>query len=246
MVLKPLMASVFVTMIAFSPWMLIEGDARQFTRAISIVVMSTLVFSLIESLIILPAHLAHVEKPNPQGTGLMARLMRAQQKCAHAVLWVAEHLHGPLVRQAVKLRYLTWAIFLVIMVLGVGLLASGRVKQTFMPEVEGDFMIASITLPQTTPFSRMEQVADQLDAARRALEAGYGRELAFVGCGGSIPFVGPFAEVLGGAPALLLGLEDPICNAHGENESLNLDDFRKAARSAVHLYFELAESLPAR
>jgi len=77
------------------------------------------------------------------------------------------------------------------------------------------------------------------DAARRALAAGFASEPALIGCGGSIPFVGPFAEVLGGAPALLLGLEDPICNAHGENESLNLDDFRKAARAAVHLLFEL-------
>src|SRR6185503_13965691 len=163
------MASVFVTMLAFSPMILIEGDAQQFTRAISIVVMSTLVFSLIESLIILPAHLAHVKKPDPQGNGIISKLMRIQQRCAHSVLWVARHVHGPLVRQAVRLRYLTWAIFLVIMVLSIGLLASGRIKQTFMPEVEGDFMVANITLPQTAPFSRMQQVAEQLDAARRAL-----------------------------------------------------------------------------
>jgi acetylornithine deacetylase/succinyl-diaminopimelate desuccinylase-like protein len=78
------------------------------------------------------------------------------------------------------------------------------------------------------------------DAARLALRGGFGREPAFIGCGGSIPFVGPFAEVLGGVPALLLGLEDPICNAHGENESLNVADFRMAARSALHLYFELS------
>ncbi len=170
LVLKPLMASVFVTMIAFSPWMLIEGDARQFTRAISIVVMSTLVFSLIESLIILPAHLAHVKKPDPQGNGIFSQLMRFQQKCAHSVLWVANNLHAPLVKAAVKLRYLTWAVFAVAMILGIGLMMTGRVKQTFMPEVEGDFMQATITLPQTTPFSRMQQVAEQLDAARIALE----------------------------------------------------------------------------
>ncbi|MFI5215669.1 MAG: M20/M25/M40 family metallo-hydrolase [Candidatus Limnocylindria bacterium] len=77
-------------------------------------------------------------------------------------------------------------------------------------------------------------------AARRALAAGYGRDAVEIGCGASIPFVGPFCEVLGGAPALLLGLEDPPCNAHGENESLDLDDFRRAARASAHLLAELA------
>jgi len=78
------------------------------------------------------------------------------------------------------------------------------------------------------------------DAARRALRLGYGREPVEIGCGGSIPFVQPFCDALDGAPALLLGLEDPLCNAHSENESLDLEDFRRAARAALHLQAELA------
>jgi acetylornithine deacetylase/succinyl-diaminopimelate desuccinylase-like protein len=92
----------------------------------------------------------------------------------------------------------------------------------------------------TTPWWTTDPEGPAFEAARRALKAGYGKETAMIGAGGSIGFVGPFAELLGGAPCLLMGVEDPLCNAHSENESLDLGDFVKSMRSAVYLYDELS------
>lgn len=88
-----------------------------------------------------------------------------------------------------------------------------------------------------------EPTGPAFEAATRALELGYGREPAILGCGGSIPFVAPFSEAFGGAPCLLVGIEDPATNAHGEDESLHIEDFRNAIAAEVHLLAELAAAL---
>jgi acetylornithine deacetylase/succinyl-diaminopimelate desuccinylase-like protein len=78
------------------------------------------------------------------------------------------------------------------------------------------------------------------EAATRALRRGFDADPVLMGVGGSIPFVGPFADAFGGIPALLLGPCDPESRIHGEDESLHLDDWRKLIRAEVCLLDELA------
>lgn len=79
-------------------------------------------------------------------------------------------------------------------------------------------------------------------AAARALEAAYGQEAVYAGIGGTIPFIEPFAAAFGGAPALLLGVEDPDTRAHGIDESLHLADWASACLGEAYLLAELADT----
>lgn len=78
--------------------------------------------------------------------------------------------------------------------------------------------------------------------ASQAMTQAYETDTVFIGCGASIPFVEPMSEALGNIPALLVGVEDPYCRAHGENESVNLEDFRKAILAQIHFYRLLGET----
>lgn len=103
-----------------------------------------------------------------------------------------------------------------------------NVSLTFTEEARGDYWMTDSDHPY-------------FEATRIALKKGYDKDPVYVGSGGSIPFAGPFSEALGNVPALLTGIEDPYTNAHSENESLHLGDFKKAIISQIYLFEELAK-----
>ncbi|RMG09889.1 MAG: dipeptidase [Planctomycetota bacterium] len=78
------------------------------------------------------------------------------------------------------------------------------------------------------------------DAAARAYERAFGRPLVKIGVGGSIPFIALFAERFPDTPLVLNGVMDPRTSAHGPNESLDKELFRKVVRANVLLLDELA------
>jgi acetylornithine deacetylase/succinyl-diaminopimelate desuccinylase-like protein len=82
------------------------------------------------------------------------------------------------------------------------------------------------------------------EAALAAMRGGFDRDPVAIGSGGSIGFVGPLADLFGGAPALLMGIEDPSSNAHAPNESLHEGDFKKLMNALVRLFDNLGKLTP--
>jgi acetylornithine deacetylase/succinyl-diaminopimelate desuccinylase-like protein len=79
------------------------------------------------------------------------------------------------------------------------------------------------------------------EAADRAYEKAWGRPLAQIGIGGSIPFVALFGRRYAHLPLILNGVMDPETGAHGPNESLHLGVFEKAIAANIYLYEELGQ-----
>ena len=82
------------------------------------------------------------------------------------------------------------------------------------------------------------------EAALSGMRAGFDRDPVAIGCGGSIGFVGPLSDLFNGAPALLMGIEDPASNAHAPNESLHEGDFKKLMVSMVKTFENLGKLTP--
>ena len=160
LVLKPVMFGVITTIIAFLPWAMLTGPTRVFTEQITFVVIAALTFSLIESMLILPAHLAHMKPQRFDGPG--GSILRAQRSIADSLLWFADNIYRPLLELAVKFRYATMAFFISLFVLAFQLVGNNYVPFSFMPRIEADLIQVSIELPDGTPFTRTEQVQQQV------------------------------------------------------------------------------------
>lgn len=163
LVLKPVVFGVLTTIIAFLPWAFITGPERAFTVQISFVVVAALIFSIIECMFILPAHLAHMKQQ--RFDGMTGRLIRIQRVIADSLVWFANTVYKPTLERALKYRYATIATFFSLFFLGFAAVnITKNVPFKFMPEIEGGLVMVTIDMPTGTPFSRVLQVRDQLNA----------------------------------------------------------------------------------
>ncbi len=181
-VARPVVFAVLTTVAAFAPLFAIKGAIGKFLSVIPLIVISCLLFSLVESLFILPAHLTHKSARTMAERGRLSRgWRRFQSRFGDALAWLVERVYSPSLEVGLTWRYATLALGGAILVLTLGLVGGGYIGFEFFPDVESDVISASVNLPEGTPVevtsaavARLESSADEV---RRELEASSGETL---------------------------------------------------------------------
>ncbi len=132
---KVAVATVFgilTTIAAFVPMLLMDNPLGKVLAGFSGIVILALIFSLIESKFILPAHLAHLNLDSHPPRFLLARLWRRiQQTARRGLLGIRDHIYAPLLKHALRQRYAVLVMFITAGTLGLGMLYMGKVRTVF-------------------------------------------------------------------------------------------------------------------
>jgi len=157
----PATFGVLTTMAAFIPILMISGIMGKFFASIGWVVTLCLIFSLIESKLILPAHLAHM-KVKQYGEGTQNRFVRFQRFFSEGLHTFVDNYYSPLLARCLKRRYLTLSVFISMLILSVGLLVGGILRSVFFPDIMADFLRVDILMNEGTPAERTHDVIRQV------------------------------------------------------------------------------------
>lgn len=165
----PVTFGVLTTMVAFLPMAFIEGSRGQLFSQIVIVVIPIFFFSLLESKLILPTHLRHIQaKPFQAG-----KLSRWQQAFAEGFeRWVIK-VYQPALARVLEYRYTFMALCFGVLVILIALLSSGWIRFVFFPRVQSEIAQATLYMPTGTPFAITDAQIQRIAKAAEVLRDEY-------------------------------------------------------------------------
>ena len=215
-VATPATFGVLTAIMAFLPMVLTTGPIAAMTGAIGWVVILCLAFSLVESKLVLPSHLA-IMRSSHDRKGMADRTEGLLKV-------VVEKYYQPLLARAIEFRYLTLASFIALLFLAVGLVGGGLVRFTFFPEMGSDYLNASVSLHQGAPEHRAREIVEHMSNALANVNDGLTAETT----DSSAPVQHVFAFVNDGTSGRF-----QVELSKSENRSISPQDIEARWREAV-------------
>jgi multidrug efflux pump subunit AcrB len=178
-VATPVIFGVLTTIAAFGPLIYAPGTMGQIFSVIGLSAVLCLTFSVIESQLVLPAHLGHMKRSDPAKTerrnSLRARWKKFQTRMATSLSRIARDRYRPMLDRALAERYsvIAGGVALLTIAIATGILGIGSAKMnfSFFPPIESDYVTASLLMPQGTPVQDTERAARLLLGSAHRMQA---------------------------------------------------------------------------
>ena len=156
----PATFGVLTTIVAFVPMLLVRARMEPLFESLAWVVVFCLLFSLIESKLVLPSHLAIMKSSHGPKAGVADWVDRNLKR-------FAERVYKPFLRRMIAYRYATLAFFVSLLILVFGVVASGTLRYVFFPEIDNDFVRAEVELQEGAPEALILDIVHRMDTALR-------------------------------------------------------------------------------
>ena len=164
-VLPPIISAILTTILAFGIFLFLDGRIGEFFGEVSVIVMLTLGISLVEALIILPAHLAHskalrAQKERPKkGIGKLFSKLRVINEFGDKIMvWLRDTVYSPVLRFALNYKVFTFCLFLAFILLTKASFDAGIIRGAFFPNIASDRVQVTLSMPNGTN----EKVTDSI------------------------------------------------------------------------------------
>ena len=164
-VLPPIISAIITTILAFSIFLFLDSRIGEFFSEVSVIVILTLVVSLVEALIILPAHLAHSKalqpikkKPKKGLAKAFAKLRVINEYGDKLMVWMRDKVYSPTLKFAMEYKLLAFSIFTGALILTFGSVGGGIIRTSFFPRIASDRVQVQLLMPNGTN----EKVTDSI------------------------------------------------------------------------------------
>ncbi len=152
---------ILTTAMAFTPMLGLSGVSGKIWPNIPLIVIPTLLFSLIQSKLILPSHLACLKPADQEKEP--GPVIRFQRKFARGLEEFVDRIYRPVLRWAINNRYVVLSAFVALLIITVGTISSGWIKFVFFPEVETDVINCKLKMAEGVSYEKTERVIHRIE-----------------------------------------------------------------------------------
>ena len=163
-VVPPIVSAILTTIVAFSTFFFLKGRIGDFFSEVAVVVILTLAISLIEALIILPAHIAH-----SRAIGKESKTFLLNRLADRLMTWLRDRIYGPTLRFFMGAKLLGFAIPISMLIITIGAIGGGIIRITFFPAIASDRVSIALNMPQGTSEIVTDSIMTMIEEATWAV-----------------------------------------------------------------------------